>query len=84
MDSEESVRQLAHQVHQVIASAESEEGALEEYDWSKIKEVEFQEAYREKRVLLEKLKHFKCNKCPDLQTHVSLVYRLLWKVELVD
>ena len=46
-------------------------GTIPEYDWIKIKELEFQEKLREKRILLESLSNFQCCKCPDLNIHVS-------------
>jgi antiviral helicase SKI2 len=43
---------------------------IPEYDWTRIKELGFQEKLKEKLFLMESLKTYKCIKCPDLISHV--------------
>jgi hypothetical protein len=43
---------------------------LAELDWSKIRDMEFQERYRDKRAMMRSLKSFDCVHCPDLVHHV--------------
>lgn len=47
---------------------------IPEYDWSKIRELDFQEKYREKILLMKQLQYFQCTQCPDLIEHVSTSY----------
>ena len=43
---------------------------FQEYDWSRIKELDFQEKWTEKWLLLKSLDSYQCNLCPDLNDHV--------------
>lgn len=48
---------------------------MAEYDWQKIKDIEFQEMLRTKTTHLKRLRNeFQCTKCPDLNEHVSYLY----------
>ncbi|KAI8826931.1 antiviral helicase [Fimicolochytrium jonesii] len=49
-------------------------GQISEYDWSKIRDIDFQERYREKEHLLAQLNNFQCVKCPDLMEHYAKVH----------
>jgi antiviral helicase SKI2 len=49
-------------------------GDIPEFEWTKIKELEFQEWYKERNALMTQLANFQCTKCPDLTDHVSLRY----------
>jgi hypothetical protein len=54
-----------------IAEEMREKYDLAEFEWNKIKELEFQEKYKERNVLLASLKSYQCTHCPDLIDHVS-------------
>jgi hypothetical protein len=41
-----------------------------ELDWSRLRDLEFQEHYREKASLMKIIPQFVCSKCPDLLVHV--------------
>jgi antiviral helicase SKI2 len=50
---------------------DARKGGLTEYEWGKIKDVEFQEMLRAKNGLMKKLRaDFQCTKCPELKEHV--------------
>ncbi|KAI8992195.1 NUC185 domain-containing protein [Mycotypha africana] len=50
-------------------------GIVPEYDWNKIKDIEFQEMLRSKTRLLKQLiGEFQCTKCPELDEHYSLIH----------
>ncbi|KAJ3053769.1 hypothetical protein HK097_003454, partial [Rhizophlyctis rosea] len=51
-----------------------DEGKIPENDWSKMRELDFQERYREKETLLGQLGSFQCVRCPDLDEHYGLVH----------
>ena len=42
-----------------------------EFDWSKMRELEFQEKLAEKNLLLNSLNDYQCTQCPDLDSHYS-------------
>ena len=44
-----------------------------EFDWTKIRDLDFQEAYQERNSLIKQLKTFRASTCPDLNRHVNLV-----------
>ena len=46
-----------------------------EFDWNKLRDLEFQEAYRERSQLLLQLHGFQCYKCPDLNQHYSMIHK---------
>jgi antiviral helicase SKI2 len=46
-----------------------------EHDWSKIRQVDFQQLYREKTDLLAGMLKCECMKCPNLPTHYALIHR---------
>lgn len=55
--------------------ADAKKGGIVEYDWGKIKDVEFQEMLRSKNSLMKKLRsEFQCTKCPELKEHVSFSF----------
>lgn len=64
-------------------------GGFAEYEWGKIKDVEFQEMLRTKNGLMKKLRaEFQCTKCPELKEHVknyiiSTLYRYINIIESV-
>ena len=45
--------------------------SVPEYDWTKLRDLEFQENVREKQSILKELPKFVCYKCPDLVLHVN-------------
>lgn len=55
------------------AAEETQKSTLLEYDWQKIKDIEFQEMLRNKVAHMKRLRtDFQCTKCPDLNEHVSI------------
>jgi antiviral helicase SKI2 len=58
---------------------------IPEYDWSKMRELEFQEKLAEKSSLLKSLNNYQCTQCPDLDSHYSQAHseRLL-KDQILD
>ncbi|CEG64789.1 Putative Dead deah box rna helicase [Rhizopus microsporus] len=67
--------------------ADAKKGGIVEYDWGKIKDVEFQEMLRSKNSLMKKLRsEFQCTKCPELKEHYSLIHahkRLSSQIEML-
>ncbi|KAG1176306.1 hypothetical protein G6F70_005554 [Rhizopus microsporus] len=67
--------------------ADAKKGGIVEYDWGKIKDVEFQEMLRSKNSLIKKLRsEFQCIKCPELKEHYSLIHahkRLSSQIEML-
>jgi antiviral helicase SKI2 len=55
-----------------IANEMAGKDDLAELDWSKIRDMEFQERYRDKRAMMRSLKSFDCIHCPELVHHVCL------------
>jgi antiviral helicase SKI2 len=55
-----------------IAKEMTDKDDLAELDWSKIRDMEFQERYRDKRALMRSLKSFDCVHCPSLVDHVFI------------
>ncbi|KAJ3392196.1 hypothetical protein HDU84_004688 [Entophlyctis sp. JEL0112] len=53
---------------------EMKEQGIGEYDWSKIRELDFQEKERERSSLMEKLSKFQCSNCPDLAEHYGIIH----------
>ncbi|KAI8148032.1 NUC185 domain-containing protein [Fennellomyces sp. T-0311] len=50
-------------------------GSLAEFDWQKIKDIEFQEMLRTKAGHMKRLRgDFQCTKCPDLNEHYGLIH----------
>ncbi|KAF7727737.1 hypothetical protein EC973_007196 [Apophysomyces ossiformis] len=66
---------------------EAKKGGLVEFDWSKIKDIEFQEMLRAKSNLFKRLRtNFQCIKCPDIGEHYALVHahkRLSSQIDLL-
>lgn len=51
---------------------DAKKSGLVEYDWGKIKDMEFQEMFRSKLRLMKNLRtEFQCTKCPELDEHVK-------------
>lgn len=69
----EELKLLAYNVYEVAECFKSE--GISEYDWSKIRDLDFQDVYREKKELLKDLSLFHCQKCPDLIAHYSLKHQ---------
>lgn len=56
------------------AAEDTQKSTLLEYDWQKIKDIEFQEMLRNKVAHMKRLRtDFQCTKCPDLNEHVSIL-----------
>ncbi|CEP13154.1 hypothetical protein [Parasitella parasitica] len=54
---------------------EAKKGGFVEFDWGKIKDMEFQEMLRSKVRLIKRLRtEFQCTKCPELDEHYGLVH----------
>ncbi|KAL7316699.1 Antiviral helicase ski2 [Mucor circinelloides] len=71
-DSMETIR-----VRQELESfgQDAKKGGLVEFDWSKIKDMEFQEMLRSKIRLMKRLRtEFQCTKCPELDEHYGLIH----------
>ncbi|KAI8070677.1 NUC185 domain-containing protein [Gongronella butleri] len=50
-------------------------GDIQEYDWQKIKDIEFQEMMRSKTGYFKRVRtEFQCTKCPDLEEHYALMH----------
>ncbi|KAI8093373.1 NUC185 domain-containing protein [Halteromyces radiatus] len=50
-------------------------GDIFEFDWQKIKDIEFQEMLKTKTSLIRRLRtEFQCTKCPDLDDHYALMH----------
>lgn len=47
---------------------------LEECDWSKFRELEFQERLREKTRLMSHMGAYQCTHCPDLPEHYGIIH----------
>ncbi|CAM0142365.1 unnamed protein product [Umbelopsis sp. WA50703] len=53
----------------------SKRSTIAEFDWSKIKDMDFQENWKKKQSLLRQMgENFQCVSCPDLEEHYSLVH----------
>ncbi|KAI8079697.1 NUC185 domain-containing protein [Gilbertella persicaria] len=71
-DSVETVR-----VHQELESfgADTKKSGTAEFDWSKIRDMEFQEMLRTKTRLMKRLRtEFQCTKCPEIDEHYGLIH----------
>ena len=66
-----------HEVNTLLNAAAqewSQQGQVSEFDWSKIRQVEFQQLYREKQACLHDMQRCQCRHCPDLLEHVVYFY----------
>ena len=54
--------------------------SIPEHDWSKIRELEFQEKYREKMMLTRQLSMYRCTRCPNLNDHVRFSLKLSYRM----
>ncbi|KAG2212575.1 hypothetical protein INT47_000551 [Mucor saturninus] len=67
---------------------DAKRGGLMEYDWSKIKDMEFQEMLRSKNGLTRRLRtEFQCTKCPELDEHYGLIHahkRLSSQIDMLN
>ncbi|KAF9575729.1 hypothetical protein EC968_001919 [Mortierella alpina] len=50
-------------------------GLVTEFNWNKIKDLEFRENLAQKQVLFSKILQCQCNKCPDLRAHYAMTHR---------
>jgi antiviral helicase SKI2 len=58
---------------------------IPEHDWSKIRQVDFQQLQREKSQLLNQMYACSCNHCPILLNHYSIIHReRMLKQQLAD
>ncbi|KAJ3323070.1 hypothetical protein HDV06_002516 [Boothiomyces sp. JEL0866] len=55
--------------------AELQKEGYSEFDWSKIRDIEFQEQYREKKACLQQMQHYQCRLCPSLITHYAIIHK---------
>ncbi|KAI8601786.1 NUC185 domain-containing protein [Dissophora ornata] len=63
---------------------EKEAGLVTEFNWSKIKDLEFREHLAQKQGLFSKILQCQCNKCPDLKAHYAMIHQereLQYKLE---
>ncbi|KAI8584384.1 hypothetical protein K450DRAFT_219603 [Umbelopsis ramanniana AG] len=75
MNSSDKLETIKTTKELLAFASESKRSSIAEYDWSKIKDIEFQESLRAKTSSLEKMKaDFQCTRCPDLEEHYALVY----------
>ncbi|KAF9116492.1 hypothetical protein BGX27_002164 [Mortierella sp. AM989] len=54
---------------------ERQGGLVTEFNWSKIKDLEFREHLSQKQKLFAKIQVCQCNKCPDLKTHYAMIHQ---------
>ncbi|KAG0228083.1 hypothetical protein BGW42_002433 [Actinomortierella wolfii] len=73
-DTREMARVRQELLRYAAEVEDSQTGLVKEYDWSKIKTLEFQEALRERMRLVERILTFQCNKCPDLNAHYGIIH----------
>ncbi|KAF9340073.1 hypothetical protein BGZ91_003585 [Linnemannia elongata] len=50
-------------------------GLVHEFNWNKIKDLEFRENLAQKEVLFKKILACQCNKCPDLKPHYAMIHK---------
>ncbi|OZJ02181.1 hypothetical protein BZG36_04323 [Bifiguratus adelaidae] len=75
VESDHSKSELQRIMSELQAlSIEMKTNGITEYDWSKLRELEFQESAKEKYRLLSRLMTFQCNQCPDLDEHYAVVH----------
>ncbi|KAF9402960.1 hypothetical protein BGX21_007843 [Mortierella sp. AD011] len=63
---------------------ERQGGLATEFNWSKIKDLEFRQHLVQKQTLFAKILECQCNKCPDLKAHYAMIYQereLQYKLE---
>ena len=57
-----------------IAKIFNKSGIIPEYDWSKLKNIDFQEKWKLKTSLLQSLSHYRCEQCPDFNLHYAQIH----------
>ncbi|KAG0207101.1 hypothetical protein BGX28_001577 [Mortierella sp. GBA30] len=57
------------------AVEDNQGGLVTEFNWNKIKDLEFRENLAQKQVLFKKILDCQCNKCPDLRAHYAMIHR---------
>jgi antiviral helicase SKI2 len=58
---------------------------IPEHDWSKVRQVDFQQLQREKSQLLNQMYACSCNHCPHILNHYSIIHReRMLKQQLAD
>ncbi|KAJ3171371.1 hypothetical protein HDU87_008328 [Geranomyces variabilis] len=67
------ISRIAHELH-AVAEDITKAGEIPEHDWSKIRDIEFQERTREKAALMGRLGGFQCTHCSDLVEHYGQVH----------
>ncbi|KAF9915919.1 hypothetical protein BX616_005066 [Lobosporangium transversale] len=63
---------------------EQKGGLVTEYNWNKIKDLEFREYLAQKKTLFSRVLECQCNKCPDLKAHYAMIHQereLKYKLE---
>ncbi|KAJ3021953.1 hypothetical protein HKX48_007426 [Thoreauomyces humboldtii] len=68
--------EISRVVHELwnIAEDITKAGSIPEHDWSKLRDIDFQEKYREKEGLLARLSSFQCVRCSDLLEHYAQIH----------
>ncbi|KAI8918464.1 NUC185 domain-containing protein [Powellomyces hirtus] len=63
--------EISRVIHELwnIANDMNKSGEIPEHDWSKLRDIEFQERFREKEALMSKINDFQCVRCSDLVEH---------------
>ncbi|KAF9187392.1 hypothetical protein BGZ50_001970 [Haplosporangium sp. Z 11] len=73
------IQELTKVRRELIRYAEEVEerqgGLVSEYNWNKIKDLEFHENLRQKQALFARILQCQCNKCPDLRAHYAMIHR---------
>ncbi|KAH8550493.1 NUC185 domain-containing protein [Umbelopsis sp. PMI_123] len=72
MNSSDELETIRTTKELLAFASESKRSSIAEYDWSKIKDIEFQESLRAMASLLQKMRtDFQCTRCPDLEEHTD-------------
>jgi antiviral helicase SKI2 len=58
-----------------LATNWNEVGHIPEFDWSRIRQVDFQQMWRDKQELLRQMSECVCKSCPDLDEHYGMKHR---------
>ncbi|RUS21214.1 antiviral helicase, partial [Endogone sp. FLAS-F59071] len=85
LDKQDEV-EIARVTQELLRYAvETNKTGLVENDYSKIKDFDFQQHYRERLSLLDQMNKFQCTRCPDLNEHYGLVHKQnLLKTQIED
>ncbi|KAI8372364.1 NUC185 domain-containing protein [Choanephora cucurbitarum] len=75
MAGADSVEAVRVQQELEVFGAETKKSGMIEFDWSKIRDMEFQEMLRNKLRLMKRLRtEFQCTKCPEIEEHYGLIH----------